>query len=185
MATFKINRVTSLPGTPETNSIYLVTSATDFVEMYVTGNTTTPRRLYNESDIQALIDTALAGISSMEIAADITARDALGVAATANLLVLVLDASADATVTSGAATYAYDNGLDTWTKISEAESQDVILQWANITGGPSSSPAAIDSAVSNSHTHTNKTQLDKVDENGDGDFTYNGQEYVQSGTITW
>ena len=97
----------------------------------------------------------------------------------------MLDASADATVASGAATYVYDFGNTTWVKISEAESLDVVLDWSNIQNGPSSSPAAIDAAVADSHTHANKTQLDKIGENGDGNLTYDGDEFVQSGSTAW
>lgn len=60
-------------------------------------------------------------------------------------------------------------------KISEAESMDITLNWSDIVGKPTSSAAAIDAAVSNSHTHLNKTQLDKVGEDGNGDMTYNSQ----------
>jgi hypothetical protein len=121
----------------------------------------------------------------MPIVADIAARNALVL--TKNTQVLVLDATGDSTVTSGAATYLYRVSTTSWIKISEAESLDLVLQWANIQGKPTSSPSAIDTAVSNSHTHTNKTQLDKIGENPDGHFTYNSAlpKIGWEGTIAW
>lgn len=62
---------------------------------------------------------------------------------------------------------------------------DVALTWANITGKPTSTVAQIDAAVANSHTHTNKTQLDKVGETG-GNLTYNNSlPYTGWETTTW
>lgn len=117
----------------------------------------------------------MSGISAIEVVADITARDAL--APTQNTQVLVIDATGDPSVTAGAATYIWDNGNTAWVKISEAESLDVVLDWNNITNGPSSSAAAIDAAVANSHTHANLTELNKIDEDVDGDPTYDGANF--------
>jgi len=167
------HKVTVLPGTLEANAIYAVSTGAPFAEIYITGTVATDvRRVPNSVDIQAMIDASIGALSAFEIVADIAARDALTLPA--NALVLVTDASADATVNSGAATYAYDAGLDTFTKISEFESLDVVLQWANIQGGPTASPADIDNAVALRHTHANKTQLDKIGEDADGCLTYDG-----------
>lgn len=175
MATYRIYKETALPGSLQPHSIYLVAPAArpDFVEMYVTGaSAATVKRIIDAAHVQDMIDASVAGMGGIEVVADIAARNAL--TPTTNLQVLVLDATGDATVASGAATYVYRLSNTTWYKISEAESQDVTLSWANITGKPTSSAASIDSAVTNSHTHSNKTQLDKVGEDGNGDFTYNG-----------
>jgi hypothetical protein len=91
-------------------------------------------------------------------------------------------------VASGAATYLYRVSTTSWIKLSEAESLDLILQWANIQGKPTSSPSAIDTAVSNSHTHNgNLTQLNKIGENVDALFTYNNAlpKIGWEGTIAW
>lgn len=185
MATFQIFKETALPGSLTANSIYLVTASnSNYVEIYVTDNTgTASRRVPTEADINSLITAALAGISAVEVVADIAARDAL--APSKNTQVLVLDASADATVDSGAATYIWDNANTAWVKISEAESLDVVLEWSSIQNGPTSSPAQIDAAVTNSHTHTNKTQLDKINEDGDGFMTYDGDSLVVTNNIAW
>lgn len=185
MATFNIERVTALPGTLVANSIYLVSNGDPYTEMYVVGNTdSVVRRIINETDIQNMINASIAGLDSVQVVADIATRDAL-LPSTVNLQVIVVDASADSTVDSGAATYIYDAGNTTWIKISEAESLDVTLNWSDIVGGPSSSPAQIDAAVGDSHTHANKTQLDLIGQSASGDITYDGQEYVRSGATAW
>lgn len=175
MATLKIYRETALPETLEANGLYFVGPAArpDFVELYVTGNTPgAVKRIIDEARVQAMIDASGTGSQTLEIVADIAERDAL--APSENILVLVLDATADNTVESGAATYAYRQSTDTWAKISEAESMDVVIQWSNIQGKPSSSVSDIDDAVTKRHTHANKTQLDKIDEDGSGNLTYGG-----------
>ena len=65
-------------------------------------------------------------------------------------------------------------GYTSWIKISEAESLDVVVDWSDITNKPTSSVADIDDAVSKRHNHTNKTELDKIGENANELFTYNG-----------
>jgi hypothetical protein len=85
----------------------------------------------------------------------------------AGQLVWVNDASDDTTVTSGWAIYRKKVGvgidytqLAGWTKVSEAEQLDVVVTWDSIQGKPSSTPAQIDQAVTDDHTHANKAQLD-------------------------
>jgi hypothetical protein len=183
MATFTVSRVTALPGALSANTIYLVATGGDKVEIYVTGNTAAVRRVLTEADIQAMIDASVGSIGAVEVVANIAARDALALAA--NAQVLVIDASADPSVNAGAATYIYRVATDEFIKISEAEGLDLALAWANITGGPASTPAAIDTAVANSHTHANKTQLDKIGQDASGGFTYDGQGHVQAGSVAW
>jgi hypothetical protein len=183
VATYKIYKETALPGTLQPHSIYLIAPAArpNYVEMYVTGaSASTVKRVIDQADIQTMIDNALAGISGgATIVDNITARNAIA-SPKNGLTVLVIDASADATVNAGAATYVYRQSDTSWIKISEYESLDLSLSWANLTGKPTSSVADIDNAVSLRHSHTNKTQLDKVGESA-GRFTYNGA----APTIDW
>ncbi len=177
MAVFRLHKTTSLPGTLEGHSIYLVAPASrpQHVEVYVTSaDGSSVRRVLNADDIQAMIDASIAASgAALEIVADIAARNAL--TPTNGKYVLVLDASADPTVNSGAASYVWRASTSQWIKLTEYESMDLTITWAMIQGKPTSSPAAIDAAVANSHTHDNMTQLTKVGEDGNGDFTYNGQ----------
>lgn len=175
MAVVKIYKETALPGTLEANSVYLVAPAgsPNYVEMYVTGTSaSTVRRIINESDIEGMITAAMSVASAMNIVADIAARNAL--TPSNGEMCLVLDASADATVDSGAATYVYRTATTAWVKIAEYESMDISLTWAALQNKPTSAVADIDDAVTKRHTHTNKTQLDKVGEDGSGYLTYNG-----------
>lgn len=52
---------------------------------------------------------------------------------------------------------------------------DVELNWDAINGRPTSTPAQIDTAVSQSHTHTNKVTLDKFGEELGLSVLFNGQ----------
>lgn len=83
----------------------------------------------------------------------------------------VVDATGDPTVTKGAAIYIW-NGTE-WKKVSEMESLDVVLNWADIQDKPNSSVSDIDDAVSKRHEHTNKAVLDKLSDAA-GSLTYNG-----------
>lgn len=186
MATYSVYKETALPGTLVANAIYLVAPAANpgYLEIYVTDVAgTAQRRTPRIEDIQAMIDATVGSAAGTVIIVDnIIARDAL--TPENGTEVLVIDASADATVTSGAATYVYRSSNTTWIKTTEFESLDVALTWGSITDGPTSTPAQVDAAVTAVHSHTNKTQLDKVGEDGNGDFTYNGALPVTAWSTT-
>lgn len=181
----KFHKVTSLPGTLDADAFYYVENGT-YAEAYVTNSAAVARSIGNSAMItsiaNALITTALGTLNTLEIVADITARNALSTS-NRNLMVLVIDATGDATVTSGAALYAFRNSDDSWHKLSEFEGLDVAVAWANISGKPTSSPALIDAAVTSTHTHSNKTFLDKIGETG-GALTYDGALVSNSWTTT-
>ena len=172
---FKIHRVTALPAQLEAYAVYLVASATNtnYVEMYVSDSTgSAARRIINEADIEALINSKLSNINEMIIVDNITARDSVDISKV--IYVYVKDATADSTVTNGGASYLYDKSTYSWVKVNEYESMDLVLDWSKIENKPTSTVQAIDAAVADSHTHSNKTQLDKIDEDAFGNFTYNG-----------
>jgi len=170
----KFYKLTAVPTTWDSDALYVITNSTDsnLIEIYVTSSSGTPRHVINKSEIQTLISNAIAANNELKIVANITERNAL--TPTAPIYVYVIDATGDTTVTSGGATYLYNPSTTSWIKISESEALDAVVAWANITGKPSSSPAQIDSAVSNSHTHANKTQIDKIGEDANGNITYSG-----------
>lgn len=170
----QIRVVNVLPGTFEATTLYMVKSAdANLFDLYMSSNDgLSVRHIISKSDITSMVNSALAGLDTVQVVADITARDAM--APTTNVQVLVLDATADATVASGAATYIYDADTTTWHKISEAESMDVVLQWANIVGAPTSAVADIDDAVAKRHSHANTAVLDLLGDT-DGYLTYNGE----------
>lgn len=185
MTTVNLHQVTALPSSLEKFGIYYVSVGDNHTEIYVTGsNKNKPRRVLNESDINSLIATATSGLGSLNVVDDIAARNALSL--DANGMVLVLDASADSTVASGAATYAYRVADKSWHKVSEAESLDVALSWANLTGKPSSSVSDIEAAVARKHSHANKTQLDKIGQDSNGNMTYGGKlPAIAWETLAW
>jgi len=185
MSRIKISKETAVPtgASIVADTIYMVSVSADIMEIYMSDNTgTSLKRILNETDIQTLIDDSMSGISAIQVVDDIASRDSL--TWTGNGKVYVKDASSDSTVDSGGAEYIYDFSTSTYIKASEAESLDLIVQWANISGAPTYSATAIDTAVSNSHTHTNKTQLDLIGQDGDGDATYNGVKIANQYTTT-
>lgn len=175
MPAIKIFKVTTLPAVLEGHSMYLVAPVAkpNHLEVYVTSaDASAIKRIVNIDDIQSMINSSISANNAFEIVDNIAARDALSL--TSNKFVLVLDATGDATVTAGAATYAWRASVSSWVKISEYESLDVVLDWASIQNKPSSSVADIDSAVAQRHTHSNFTELGKISENLAGDFQYAG-----------
>ena len=176
------HQVSTLPGTPQADSFYYVLNG-NYAESYLTDDSGTAKMIGNSVMINALVDAKLATFETGIVTdcADITARDALSL--DKNSMVMVYDASADATVSSGAALYYYDHSLDSFTKVAEYESLDISLDWSAIQNAPSSTPAQIDAAVSQGHSHANKTVLDDLSDNG-GSLEYQGQP-IGSGTIDW
>ena len=196
MATpLQIKRLLAVPTTWEANTIYMIQSATTgLMDIYAVGNDVTdPRHIISEAEIDnkitTQIQTSLADLSKVEVVANIAARDAL--ATDKNRFVMVLDASADATVTAGAATYVLDsaavdangNPAPTWYKVSEWESMDMTITWSMIQGKPTSLVADIDDAVAKRHVHANKVVLDALSDDGAGNLMYNGA-YVGLVAIT-
>lgn len=185
MTAYKIYKETSVPGVLAANAIYLIAPAgkPGRLEIYATdsGGTAT-RQTLSESEVQAMIDAATGG-GSTTFADTITARDALS--PEDGEQVLVLDASGDATVASGSALYVWRQSNTSWIKLTEYESMDVTVSWADVQGRPTSTVANIDDAVTKRHSHANKSELDKVGQDGGGNPTYNGISIVTGGAASW
>ncbi len=178
MNALNIHRVNALPAVLEASSIYYVSSVAnpELVEIYMTGNNPeTVKRTVNRADVDAWINLALADfdISTTLVVATIAERDALVLSR--STLVLVIDATGDSTVKAGAATYVYEASTQSFTKISEFESLDLVQTWDSIVDGPESTPEQIDQSVLRAHAHANSGQLAKVGQDAQGEFTYNGQ----------
>lgn len=176
MASLNFAKVTALPGSLLPNTMYLVAPSgfPNALEVYVSDAAgTASRRTLQRSEVQAMIDAAVAGgTGGAIIVDDIAARDA--VTADNAQSVFVVDASADPTVDTGWATYIWRESTSSWIKTGENENLDVVLTWSRLTDGPTSSPAQIDQAVADRHTHSNKTQLDQIGQDTDGNLTYGG-----------
>lgn len=176
MAQLKFFKVSVLPSTFEGDSFYYVANGT-YAESYLTNSAGVPKSVGNSSMINALIQSALADFkaqgNTVEIVANIAARNTLTTGSQKNLMVLVIDATGDPTVASGSALYAYAHDSTTTYKVAEYESMDVTLDWSKIIGRPTSSVTQIDNAVSLAHSHANKVVLDKISDVG-GALNYNG-----------
>lgn len=172
----KFYKVATLGSPLEADAFYFVENGT-YAESYLTDSAGVAKSIGNSAMINQLIASAVAGWSgnaaALSIVADIAARDALTATATTNMMILVIDASADVTVDAGSALYAYDFATTTTYKLAEYESMDVVLDWSDIQNAPTSSVAQIDNAVSLAHTHANKAVLDKFTESG-GNVLYDG-----------
>lgn len=179
----KFFKVNVLPGTLQSDSWYLVSNGT-YAETYVTDSAGTAKMVGNSTMINNLIAAQLTGLSQTYIVADITARNTLTATLNRNAVIQVINATGDATVASGGATYLWDDANNISVKISEFESMDVALNWSSIIGRPTSTPGAIDAAVSNSHTHTNITVLNLFTDVG-GVANYNGDAIKNWNTVNW
>lgn len=100
----------------------------------------------------------------------------------------VIDATGDPGVEKGGAAYIWMPGrgdeASYWRKMTEEESQDVILHWENITGRPEQSAASLDKAALLAHAHDNKSVLDSLDRDERGRLTINGQPVDDGGRDT-
>lgn len=107
------------------------------------------------------LSSAISGKTKTYVVDDITARDAIQSPAVGDQC-WVKDATADPTVSSGAAKYIYESAESKWVKTAEAESMDVVVSWADIQDKPTSTVAQIDAAVSKAHEHANLEDLNKL-----------------------
>lgn len=183
MAEVKFYKVNTLPGTPVANAWYMVSNG-DYAETYVTNSSGVLKMVGNSTMINALITEALDGLDTTQIVANIAARNALEPSLNRNILVYVIDATGDGTVTSGAASYLWDNANNVWIKLTEFESLDAAISWTSISGRPTSTPGQIDAAVAASHSHANIAVLDLLTVSS-GVLLYNGDEVKGWNTINW
>lgn len=122
---------------------------------------------------QRLVDV-VERITSLKIKAvqTIAERDALAIKE--NVIIHVVDASADPTVKSGWAQYLLQQG--TWVKIAENESIDVVLAWADIIGKPVKFPPE-------AHTHSNVEvglgNVDNVKQASEADFDMHNSDAIR------
>lgn len=186
MSTYvKIYRETALPSVLEPGAIYLIAnpSKPDYYEQYVVNKEgTKAKRMFGEEDVTRKLAELAASRGQLVIVDNIAKRNALtGIAPGSEAF--VKDATGDSTVSKGGAKYLWDGS--TWIKVSETESMDLVLTWEGIQDKPTSSVQAIDAAVRQSHTHNNKTQLDKIGEN-EGNLTYDGKPVkTQFESVGW
>lgn len=235
MSKISINKVSTLPGTPKPNAFYFLPATVGGItsaEFYITDQAGNYHAINSEALMEELVSTlrgANNGIAALDsagkvpvsqlpagigidfqIASNIAARNALN--PSSNILCLVLDASADATVTAGNALYAYELGTTTWHKLSEFESLDLtglmtnfkiqanggtqqtivegdiinfVAGSANITITRSGKTLTFDVAGGAAHSHSNLSVLNNLGLDGDGDLTYNANPVMKFETNDW
>lgn len=172
MSKIKFYKTISLPDIPEPDSLYFVLN-NNIVDTYLTSSTGEIRSTGNSEMINDIITDRLSDYNLIDIVNDISERNLLP--RNKNFLVMVLDATDDETVNSGSALYAYIESSDTFTKVTEYESLDLVLSWDNLQNKPNSSVGEIDISVSLSHEHQNKSIIDNFSVDELGMLTYNGQ----------
>ena len=116
----------------------------------------------------ASLQTAVSGKVPCYVVNDIAARDGLESPKQGDLC-WVKDATADATVSTGAAQYIYDGSA--WVKIAEAESMDLVVNWADIQG-----KEGVEAAMAKAHEHANADVLNGISATGDTAII-NGKTY--------
>jgi hypothetical protein len=173
MSQVRFNKVLALPQVLTPDSVYFVKNG-QYTETYLTDANAVAYMVGNTAMTNALIDAKLSTATILNKVADIPARNAAATASTGNGLYLVVNATGDSTVTTGAALYFYDKAGNAYTKLSEYESLDVVTTWSMVSGRPASTPSAIDTAVSKAHDHTNLGVLNGLADSG-GTLRYLGQ----------
>lgn len=147
-----------------------------------------------QKEIEALrtkittIGDTVSGSATVFVKATIAERDGLSDVNTGSIC-YVTDASSDSTVTAGAASYIW-NGT-AWEKLTEFESLDVLIDWANIQNKPGEGSSVPDDWPTNSdgtkmktedaiklaHSHENKdTVLDKLSADADNNLVFDGKK---------
>lgn len=122
----------------------------------------------------ASLSSAVAGQTGVSVVADMAARDALDAPKVGDQC-WVKDATGDSSVKTGAAKYIYESAAAGWVKTAEAESMDVVVQWADVADKPASAVVDIDAAVAKKHEHANKAAvLDKLADDGAGNLLFGG-----------
>lgn len=116
----------------------------------------------------ASLQTAVSGKVPCYVVNDIAARDGLESPKQGDLC-WVKDATADETVSTGAAQYIYDGSA--WVKIAEAESMDLVVNWADIQG-----KEAVETAMAKAHEHANADLLNGISADGNT-VTINGKKF--------
>jgi hypothetical protein len=180
MAQVKFRRVDTLPGTLDAGTFYFVDGGA-YAESYLTDSTGNAKAIGNSTMINALISAQLATLSTHNavIVADIAARDAATDGLETNEIILVLDASADSNVGSGAALYIWEAGEEEIHLIAKYENLTLDVTWDSI----QDKPQELLDAISQRHTHSNKATLDQIGADGDT-LTFKGAP-LAGGATEW
>lgn len=171
---FVIVRVRELPAEPTPNTMYIIRpSDGEFVSVVFTGfDPSDPARLMTVDDVSSVVESAIeqAATESAEVffVDNITAMWAL--APMGNAIAYVADTSGDPTAVNAKGAYIYHREAGLWVAMPSGADE---IKWTDIVGRPNSTAAQIDAAVQASHTHSNKSVLDRISD-VDGTLKYRG-----------
>ena len=200
----QINKVTTVPALASVNdnSLYFSVDSenVDLMNLsLVSSDSALMRSLISETSVTTDITTALGQDQHMYIAADMDALETLndsltvaaGNASPANHLVWVIAPQVgldpDSSVITGSATYLWDTNGQAYTKVFEAESMDLVFDWADVINTPvmpTSTAAEIDQMVTNINLlQTNVANLFTASESAGGDIIYNGSTLSNAGNV--
>ena len=176
MSDLKFQKVLALPTTFTPNTIYIVGNGefNNVAGMYVSDLTgTTVRSIVDVAFTSDLIKNMLAEINSGRTFVVDTYSDLSTVDTNLYTMTMVIDATGDVSVNSGAALYVYRQTTTSWVKISETESNDLVFDWQYLQNKPNATKEEIDAAVAASHSHSNSEVLNKIGEDQEGNITFN------------
>lgn len=181
-----IRRVNQLPATLEANTMYVVKAPGALTaDLVFTGSDpTVTAKTVSRIDVEQIVGTAVDASTSVYF------KQAYGDMLTdrpkANGLVYVADTTGDPTATTSTRVYLYNKALNTFMGFPNSGgggSTDVT--WNQILGKPASTPAQIDQAVAQMHTHTNKVVLDMIGENASQKLTFRGAQVDTPSPVTF
>ena len=188
----QISKVSALPAVAsrKANTMYLVGDVAhpDSLEIHMTSSDAAATlHVPTKSEITAMIGGQIASFNNVRVVATYADMAAL-VAENRSMVVMVLDATGDATVTTGGAAYVLqatgtvEAPAASYYKIYEFEAltENFVLNWSAIVDRPAFGPAAIDDAVAKAHRHDNMSLLDGLGTDEFGDLTLND---VAVGTV--
>lgn len=169
---FVISRVVALPQVLETNTMYIVKQpGSAEVQLTFVGTTADAiGHTLTHSSVETMISAALAGVASVYVVANIAAMNAL--TPQANSVCYVKNTTGDPLATGGAGAYVWSTVDALWLPLPGTLKKEIT--WNEITGKPTSSPAQIDQAVLERHTHANMATLDLLSDDG-GKLAYRGE----------
>jgi hypothetical protein len=129
------------------------------------------------SDVLIPVGQLPPAVKESVVVDDMDARDALD--AYTGLFALVIDSDDVETDDQTALYVCTDDDPVTWALVSLIDNNEYSLDWNNITDKPDSDVEDIDAAVTNAHTHSNKTSvLDKFSLSGGDDLMFDGSLIV-------
>lgn len=181
-----ISRVPALPQTLVANTMYIVKPVgSNKAVITVVGDTASAvGSTVSQDDLTNEIQVALREVSRIYFVENIAQMQAI--MPIGNSMAYVSDASGDPQFEgSGPGAYVYNRSLGIWVAI--PGTYKPVVQWAEIAGRPASTPAEIDAAVNERHTHSNMNVLNQLQVNQNNELTYGGEVVanVRFGASNW